>query len=149
MTRKLFAAVALAAVVSAGCFDLSKSSAAPSGSGSLLAGSWTSASPGTGLDTCTNFLWSVTEYTGSTGAGTFSATCFGNIQVAGNARGTLTSPSLVSWTLTATANGPGLPASCPVALSGTATLTAQNITIPYSGTVCGAPVSGTEILKKS
>ena len=149
MTRKLLAAVAVAAVVSAGCFDLSKSSAAPSGSGSLLACSWRSVSGTSPNEACTNFHWTVTEYTGSTASGAFSATCYGNVQVAGTAHGTLTSVTLVTWGLTATANGPGLPPSCPILLTGTATLGGDTITIPYTGTICGAPVSGTEIMKKS
>ena len=148
MTRRLFAAATLAAVVSAGCFDLSKNSSQPSGSGSLLAGTWRSVSGNSPQENCTNFQWSVTEYSGSTGSGAFSMTCYGNVQVAGTASGTLTSATLVTWSVTATANGPGLPASCPISLTGTATLGGNTITIPYSGTMCGVPVSGTQIMQK-
>ena len=148
MTRKLFAAVALAAAVSAGCFDLSKSGSQPSGSGSLLSGTWRSVSGDSPNENCSNFQWSVTEYTGSTASGAFSMTCYGNVQVAGTAHGTLTSATLVTWGVTATANGPGLPASCPIALTGTATLGGDTITIPYTGTMCGTPVSGTQVMKK-
>jgi hypothetical protein len=71
----------------------------------------------------------------------------GNMQVSGSATGTL-SGSTINWSANATATVPGVP-SCPIALSGTATLEANNqIRIPYSGTTCLGPVSGTEIIKK-
>jgi hypothetical protein len=99
-------------------------------------------------DSCTNFTWSVTQFTGNTGAGTFSATCFGNIQVAGTASGTMTSATTVSWVLSANASGPSLPISCPISLTGTAVIEGELIRIPYGGTWCGGTLSGTEIVRR-
>jgi len=54
----------------------------------------------------------------------------------------------VTWTATGQATEPGLPA-CPFTLNGTATLsTPTTIAIPYSGTTCFGPISGTETLTK-
>jgi hypothetical protein len=67
--------------------------------------------------------------------------------VAGSASGTLTG-STVNWSANATGTIPGQ-ASCAIALTGTATLEANNrIRIPYSGTTCLGPVSGTEIIAR-
>lgn len=146
--RRNIALVVIAAVLSAGCFSVSKSTS-PSTTSSL-GGTWTTfqSLPGTGSiqESCTNFRWAVTEFSGSTASGTFSATCLGNMQIAGSARGTL-SGSTINWSANATATVPGLP-PCDIALSGTATLETNQIRIPYSGTTCLGPVSGTEILRK-
>ncbi|HVC20946.1 MAG TPA: hypothetical protein VNE16_12770 [Vicinamibacterales bacterium] len=54
----------------------------------------------------------------------------------------------MTWTATGQATEPGLPA-CPFTLNGTATLsTPTTISIPYSGTICFGPISGTETLTK-
>ena len=146
----LVVAALVAAAGSAACFNIS-STVSPSTS-QALGGTWTTiqslpGASGSLQDSCVNFSWSVTEFTGTTGAGTFGATCFGNMQISGSARGTL-SGTTVTWTATATGNVPGLP-PCPISLSGTATLETDNrIRIPYSGTTCLGPVSGTEIIKR-
>ncbi len=41
------------------------------------------ASSGSLADSCVNFHWNVTQFTGTSGSGTFSATCFGNLDVVG------------------------------------------------------------------
>jgi hypothetical protein len=141
-----------AAAASAACFDFgSKTSPSPTTS-QVLGGTWvtTQSLPGVSgsiQDSCVNFQWNVTEFSGTSGAGTFSATCMGNVQVAGSASGTLAG-STVNWSANATGTAPGLP-PCPIALTGTATLEASNrIRIPYSGTTCLGPVSGTEIVTR-
>ena len=50
---------------------------------------------------------------------------------------------------TATATGPGIP-NCPISLTGTGAVEDNNRTLrlPYSGTTCLGPVSGTEVLRK-
>jgi len=82
----------------------------------------------------------------STAAGNFSATCFGVMQLSGTASGTLNS-SVVTWQASGLANGGGI-TNCAISLSGTATLEGDQIRIPFTGTTCQMPVSGTEILRK-
>jgi hypothetical protein len=90
----------------------------------------------------------VTQYTGATAAGTFSATCFETVQVAGSAQATLTSATTGNWSMTAAASGPGVPSPCPITLSGTATVNGDLITIPYNGSWCMGPLSGTETIRR-
>jgi hypothetical protein len=152
MKRLATALILVAAGASAACFDFAtKTSPTPTAT-TLLGGKWatTQSLPGVSgslADSCVNFQWAVTSFTGTSGSGTFSATCMGNMQVAGSATGTL-SGSTLTWSANATATVPGFP-SCPIAISGTATLEANNqIRIPYSGTTCLGPVSGTEVIKR-
>ena len=158
--RRTLVLVALlsAAATSAACGDVfknlfsSKTSATPAAS-DALAGSWatTQSIPGASgslNDSCVNFKWAVTEFSGTSGAGNFSATCMGNVQVTGNAMANLTTATTATWSATATGTTPNQP-PCQIALSGTATLEATNqIRIPYSGTTCFGPVSGTEVIKR-
>ena len=151
MTRYWIPAVALVAVLSSGCFEFFNKTkiADPSEvSVNLLGGTWatSSSTAGTLLASCTNFTWQVTESSGNSGAGTFSATCFNDLQVTGKAQGTLSGTTL-AWSAEATASAPGFP-NCDIKLAGTATLVGDTISIPYSGTTCIGTVSGTEILKK-
>lgn len=145
MTRKLSAGVA-ALCFAVGCSSVQQTSTGPSGSSSALAGTWRSVGSGSVQDSCTNFSWSVTQFTGSTGSGTFSATCFGNVQIAGSASGTLNTNN-ISWAANATATVPNMP-PCEIKLTGTATLQTDRIVIPYSGTTCLGEVSGTETVKR-
>lgn len=151
MTRSLSLSLVLAAAVLGGaCFKISKSTS-PTGSASQLGGTWVTFQSLPGVsgsiqESCTDFRWAVTEYTGTTAAGTFSATCLGNLQVAGSAQGTL-SGSTVNWSANATGTVQGVP-PCNIALSGTAVLETNQIRIPYAGTTCLGPVSGTEILRR-
>jgi hypothetical protein len=89
----------------------------------------------------------VTEQTGNTARGTFSATCPGDLRVAGTANGTLSGTN-VTWNATASATVPNL-ASCPITLSGTAELGVDSIRVPYSGETCLGRVSGVEVLRKN
>jgi hypothetical protein len=68
------------------------------------------------------------------------------LQVSGTASGTI-SGSAINWSANGTATGGGL-SDCPVALSGTALISTNQIQVPYSGTTCMGPVSGTEVLTK-
>ena len=98
-------------------------------------------------DSCVNFKWTITEHTQTSASGTFSATCLGNMQVTGSASGSLTGITL-NWSANATGTVAGQP-PCQISLKGTATLEADNrIRIPYSGTTCLGPVSGTEIISR-
>ena len=147
---KRFLGVALfAAVASTACFKITTSPTPITPASQLLNGTWVTVEsvPGQSInDSCTNFKWAVTEYTGSTAKGTFSARCYGNVDIAGSAQGTLSGVN-ITWSATATATLAGQP-PCAISLSGVATLEADKIRIPYSGTTCLGPVSGTETLKR-
>jgi len=151
MTRHWIPVIAAVAVLSSGCFEFFNKSdvASPSEiSVTLLGGEWTtSSSTATSISaSCTNFTWSVTEQTGNSAKGNFGATCFGDLKITGVASGVLEGNTL-TWQAEATMSAPGFP-NCDVKLAGTAALAGDTISIPYSGTTCMGPVSGTEILKK-
>jgi hypothetical protein len=151
--KGLLVLAGLAALLSAGCLEfLTQNTTSPSTTPAAtlqgMGGSWASVSSVTPpAGTCTDFHWSITEFTGTTGSGTFTATCAGNLAIAGTAHGTL-SGTTVNWTASATGTGPGN-VSCPISLTGTASFDGTQFRIPYTGTACGTPVSGTEILRKS
>ena len=146
MTR-LLAVIALAAAA-AGCMSFLTPSATNSTpvTADALVGAWAPVSSwSTAPNTCTDFHWTVADVSGTTAAGTFTATC-GAMPVSGIARGTLTDQSL-AWTATATGlTTAGL--ACPVSLTGTATFDGTQIRVPYAGTTCLGNVSGAEILRK-
>lgn len=153
MFRPSRAVAVLLALASAACFSFTRESTRSSPSAttsSLLGGLWQSSQflgGGSPAESCTNFRWQVTEFSGTTGSGTFSATCLGGLlSISGSARGTITGTS-VNWTATATATAPGI-AACPISLQGTAELSNGEIRIPYSGTTCLGPVSGIEVLRR-
>ena len=150
MTRKVLAIGLISAVLSAGCFEFLTQTPAAPGTVNLLGGSWSSTTGNATslLTSCTNFHWNVTEQSVSSARGTFTATCFNTLQVSGNAQGTLSGATL-NWTATALATGSGIAGDCTISLSGSATMENGQIKIPYSGTTCLGPVSGTEILKKN
>src|SRR5262245_39972178 len=106
--------VAVCLLATSACFGYErKSTLGPSSTGIAgLLGSWTSANVIPGASTCSDFKWNVTQQTGNTASGTFSATCAGDLKVNGTANGTL-SGSTVTWTAQATATVAGL-ASCPI-----------------------------------
>jgi hypothetical protein len=145
----LVTAVCVGAAAASGCLGYERrSSTSPTTTGTAaLLGSWASSSALPSPTSCTNFRWNVTEQSGNTASGTFSATCAGNLQVAGTANGTL-SGSNVTWNATAAASVPNLP-SCPITLTGTAEIGGDSIRVPYSGTTCLGPVSGVEVLRKN
>lgn len=152
MTRRIAVAV-LAAALSAGCSNLlnslTSSSTAPTPTGvNALNGTWSSVSSATTLtDTCTNFKWAVSTIAGNTGSGTFSATCRGTLLVTGTAQGVV-ADTKITWTATGIAPVSGQP-DCAVTLSGDAVFEPPTqIRVPFTGTTCQGPVSGTEILRQ-
>ena len=135
--------------LNAGCFEfLNTSMTKPDPTIDIMGGRWVSATnnSATLVNSCTNFVWNVTEKTATTNKGTFSATCFNIIQVSGSAEATMTG-STIQWSASGVSNG-GPTGTCPITLSGTATLTATQIQIPFSGSTCLGPVSGTELLNR-
>jgi hypothetical protein len=144
---RTISAVVIVAVLASGCFK-SSTSTSPTSASAVLGGTWaTSQSIGDLGWSCTNFRWVVSQFNGTTGSGTFTATCLGYLDIAGSAQGTLNGTQ-ITWSATATATAQGTGQSCPISLSGTGVLETERIRIPYSGTVCGAAVSGTEYVKK-
>jgi hypothetical protein len=137
------ALVGLCLVTLSACVGYERTSTlGPSATGiAALLGNWTSSNLVTSANACTDFKWNVTQQTGNTASGTFSATCTGDLKVAGTANGTL-SGSTVTWNAQATSSVPGLPA-CPI------TLGVDSIRVPYSGDTCLGKVSGVEVLKKN
>ncbi|MGE5815201.1 MAG: hypothetical protein ACM36C_11985 [Acidobacteriota bacterium] len=133
-------------IASAGCYEFTHKTTAPSNSLANLAGNWSSGNIIPNASSCTDFKWTVTEYTGTNAKGSFNATCAGNITFYGTAEAWLTG-SIINWKADATGSAPGLP-NCPIALTGTATLTNDTISVPYSGQTCLGAVSGTEVLKR-
>jgi len=149
MTRRLlaFALMCSAAAINSACFEMFQQSTAPK-TVNLLGGTWSSATPNSEslINSCTNFQWTATQKSDTSAAGNFSATCFGVLQLTGTASGTLNNSS-VTWQASGLANGGGI-TDCAISLSGTATLEGDQIRIPFTGTTCQMPVSGTEILRK-
>jgi hypothetical protein len=146
--RLLVLCSALAAV-SAACIGFERKSTVtgPSAAGvNTLLGSWSSSNVIPSPSSCTDFKWDVTHQSGTSASGTFSATCANDLQVAGEAKGTL-SGSTISWAATAKASAPGR-LECTISLTGTAELLVDSVRIPYSGDTCVGKVSGVEILRR-
>ena len=149
MNKRFFALTLCCAWLSTGCFEyLNTSLTKPDASINIMGGRWVSASSdaATLLNSCTNFVWNVTEKTATSGKGNFSATCFNVMQVTGTAQGTMSGTS-ITWSASGVSTG-GATGTCAISLSGTATITDTQISIPFSGSTCLGPVSGTETLKK-
>jgi hypothetical protein len=151
MKRYLSSVVVAAAlsVASAACFKITTSPTPVNSTSKQLGGTWVTVEsiPGATInESCTNFTWAVSEYTGQTAKGSFSARCWGSVDITGTAQGTLNGIN-VNWSADATATMAGLP-PCAITLSGVATLETDRIRIPYTGTTCIGAVSGTEIVKR-
>jgi hypothetical protein len=138
------------AFAAAGCTSLERQSSLTSptaaGNNSLM-GSWTSSTLIPTPSTCTDFKWNVSEQTGTSAKGAFSATCPGDLKLTGTAEGAFTSAAAIAWSADGNATAPGL-TSCAIKLTGTATVGTDSIIVPYKGTTCLGPVEGIETLKK-
>jgi hypothetical protein len=149
MKNYIFVSVLALAVAATGCtsFERVSTTTSPTAAVSALMGNWASASSAIpSVSSCSDFKWNPTEQTPTSAKGSFSATCAGDLKVAGTAQGTL-SGSVISWTANGSAQAASLP-SCAITLAGTAELGANSIRIPYSGDTCLGKVSGVEILNK-
>jgi hypothetical protein len=149
MKSRLLAAAVLLSAAGAGCTNMfGETRTGPSNvTPEMLGGSWASIATETKLPaTCTKFVWNVTSVTEQTATGSFTATCKGDVQIAGTATGTLSDKTL-TWSATATALAPADP-DCEVALSGSGTFEGFQMRIPFTGTTCAGEVNGAEILRK-
>jgi hypothetical protein len=118
--------------------------------GTSLVGTWTSPTSTTPTPTsCTDFKYVIATQTATTILGTFTATCGSGLTLAGNVSGVLDSSGKVALTATGTANLPGAP-NCAFTLNGIGELidNGYTLTIPFTGTTCQGPVSGTQVLHK-
>ncbi len=150
MNNRLLILVLSLAAAAAGCTGVEHTSSptSPSAGGiSALMGSWSSSSLIPTPGTCTAFKWDVTEQTATTAKGSFSATCPGDLKLAGTAEGSFTSSAAIAWSADGNATAPGL-TSCAIKLTGTASLGTDSIIVPYKGTTCLGPVEGIETLRK-
>jgi hypothetical protein len=156
MHIRLAAALVLASVLASGCNLLDRfrenggSPTSPSGTGAAglqaFAGTWRSAgstAPATG---CGGLTYTVTPVNTSTANVTFAGTCAGSIQVNGTGTGTLRGAAL-EWSaqgLVVQGN-----VNCPFSFTnGRAEQDSAGIRVTYGGTVCGIPVSGSEVVAR-
>jgi hypothetical protein len=151
MKYRILITVLSSALIASGCIGFERQSGTPTGpnaagNGSLL-GSWTSSNIIPSPTSCTDFKWNVSEQTQVSAKGSFSASCAGDLKVAGTAQGQFTQTGTIAWSGEANATAPGL-TSCRVTLSGTAELGVDSIRIPYEGDTCLGRVSGVEVLRR-
>ena len=153
---RLVAALAIACLFTAACDAIDKltgkNPTSPSSSSSAalgdFAGTWVTSSSSLPATSCGAVKYTVTPVTATTANVTFSATCAGNIDITGNGTGTV-SGSTLGWNAQGTVTQGSL--SCPFTFTnGKATQeTTGGVRIIYSGTVCGIPIAGDDVLKKS
>jgi hypothetical protein len=128
-------------------FERTSTVTAPSAAGvGTLMGSWSSSSLVPTPSSCTDFKWNVTEQTGNTAKGSFSATCAGDLKLTGTAQGTLNG-STIDWSADGLANAAGL-SNCNITLKGTAEIGVTTVRVPYAGDTCLGKVSGVETLSR-
>ena len=121
----------------------------PSSTPSLV-GQWSSTSLAAlpAPSSCSAFQYQINSQTTSSIAGTFSATCAGGVQISGNATGQLNGTAVII-AITGNAMIAGV-LPCAFSLSGNGDVedNGNTLRLPYSGTTCFGPVSGTEVLHR-
>jgi len=161
MTHRLGKSIVMFAFCSmlAGCSMLDRfnddegedgSPTSPSGSAvslDVFAGRWSSSAASTPSTGCGNVTYTVTPVSSTNANVTFAATCASSIAVTGSGTGKVNGSSL-NWSAQGLVSQGGV--NCPFTFTdGKATEDAAGtIRVVYSGTVCGIPVSGTEVVKK-
>jgi hypothetical protein len=139
----------VACLMGAGC-AVSDSGVSPTGSAAVLealAGAWTLGSSSTALPAgCTALDYTVTKAAdGNSAAVAFKGACAG-IEGSGSGTGTV-SGSTLKWTAEGTATRSGV--TCPFNFTdGTAAAEGNGVRVTFAGTVCGLPVSGSELLRR-
>jgi hypothetical protein len=153
-TLKIVGVLVVVCATTMGCDALSKltdkNPASPSPAAvsmDVFAGPWASTSATTPATACGNVQYSVTPTSATTANITFSAICAGTIQVNGSGTGKVNGSTL-EWSAQGLVGQGGT--NCPFAFpNGKATEEAGvGIKISYAGTVCGIPVTGSEVVKK-
>ena len=112
-----------------------------------MTGTWSSTTASTPATGCGGLKYTVTPVTAASANVTFAATCAGSIQVNGTGTGAVHGSSL-DWSAQGLVSQGGV--NCPFTFTNGKAVAegAGAIKVTYSGTVCGIPVSGTEIVKK-
>ena len=146
--------LAAAAILATGCVehsntvDMPGSTTSPSGTstGPSLIGLYTTATQSAG-STCQNFQFQITSQTANSIGGTFAATCAG-YPINGNASGTMNGNN-VTINVSGAGSVSGV-AVCPFQLTSNATIqdNGNTIVLPYTGTTCLGPISGTQTLHR-
>jgi hypothetical protein len=150
MANKLrsMSALALTCALATGCDALKKTTSptTPDVSAAAFAGTWVTSRSSLPEAGCGAVTYTVKPVTASSATITFSATCAGTIQINGSGVGNVNGSAL-DWNAQGTVAQGTL--SCPFTITnGKATENPAGVRIIYSGTVCGIPVSGDEVLKK-
>lgn len=152
---RLVAGLAVACALTAGCNLIDKlkgkDPTAPSSTSASLgdfAGTWVTSSSSLPATSCGGVKYTVTPINETSANVTFGGTCAGNIEVTGTGTGTVSGATL-GWNAQGTVTQGSL--SCPFNFTnGKATQESTGgMRIVYNGTVCGIPVTGDEVLKKS
>jgi hypothetical protein len=115
-----------------------------------MVGTWSSlALAAPSASSCSNFQWAVTSQSATSIVGVFSAECAGHVTISGTASGQLIDGTTVPITVGGAATMQGLPV-CNFTLNGVGTIedNFNTMRIPYTGTTCLGPVSGTETLHR-
>jgi hypothetical protein len=99
------------------------------------------------LSSCSNFQWTVDSQTSTQISGQFSVVCANTVVISATGTGTLTSPTTVALTIEGTGTLPGT-GPCTFAISSNGTLNGDVLTLPYTGTSCLGPFSGTQTLTR-
>ena len=120
--------------------------AAPTSTIDSLAGSWKSVTSATPVGPCSVISYTVTPTGASSASVAYQATC-GSTGISGSGLGTAAG-NMMNWTTDGSILAVG-PAPCAFRLGGTATPAPDSaVTLTYSGTVCGVPVSGSDTLRR-
>ena len=91
-------------------YERNSTPTSPAGGTGSLVGNWTSSSLIPSPSSCADFKWNVTEQTGNTARGSFSATCANDLKLTGTAQGTING-STIDWSATGRGQRAGL-ANC-------------------------------------
>jgi len=121
-----------------------------SGGTTSLVGTWLSNPLPTlpSPNSCGNFQYQIASQTATSIAGSFTAICGAGMTVSATLTGQLNGTA-VSITATGKASLPGIP-ECPFTLTGNGAIedSGYTLVVPFSGTTCFGPVSGTEVLRR-
>jgi hypothetical protein len=136
-------------LLAAGCAETDQSGVSPTASSAVLdalAGAWTLGSSSALPAGCTALDYTVTKSDdGKSGIVAFNGTCAG-VEASGSGTGTVAGSAL-NWTAEGTATRSGL--TCPFTFGeGTARPEGDGVRVTFAGTLCGMPVSGTELLRR-
>ena len=152
---KFFAVLTLA-MISTACFGLDglfdKSPTSPTDSSSSVRSylrTWLGPTLTTfpTAQTCGGVQWKITSQTATQTSGDFTASCSGEITLAGTVVASITVATAIPWAASGTATQGAV--FCPFNLTGTGTFHGTaNILVNYAGTTCLGPVSGSETIKR-